>query len=47
MSRTPLLLEVDTMNKNEIKAQVHSLIEAGTPKSEVFSRLSGQGIKDS
>ena len=47
MSRTPLLLEVDAMNKNEIKAQVHSLIEAGTPKSEVFSRLSGQGIKDS
>jgi cation transport ATPase len=47
MSETHLLLKVDAMNKKEIKAQVHALIEAGTPKSEVFSRLSGQGIKDS
>lgn len=34
------------MNKKEIKAQVGTLLEAGTPKSEVFSRLSGQGVKD-
>ncbi len=35
------------MNKKEIKEKVSDLIFSGMPKSEVFTKLSGQGIKDS
>ncbi|WP_310447964.1 hypothetical protein [Thiobacillus sp.] len=35
------------MNKKEIQAQVTDLLSSGVPKSEVFAKLSGQGVKDS
>ncbi|WP_349573204.1 hypothetical protein [Azotobacter salinestris] len=35
------------MNKKEIQANVHRLLASGTAKSEVFTQLSGQGVKDS
>lgn len=35
------------MKKKEIKAMAYKLIESGMRKSEVFSQLSGKGIKDS
>lgn len=35
------------MNKKEINAKVTELLSGNTEKSEVFARLSGQGIKDS
>jgi hypothetical protein len=34
------------MDRKEIKAQVVQLLADGVAKSEVFSRLAGQGIKD-
>lgn len=34
------------MNKKEIKARIKDLISSGVPKSEVFAKLSGQGLKD-
>ena len=34
------------MNAKEIKSKVNALLEAGTPKSEVFQQLKGQGVKD-
>lgn len=35
------------MNKNEIKNKAHEMLSNGTSQKEVFSQLSGQGIKDS
>jgi hypothetical protein len=35
------------MNKKEIKAKVNDLISSGVSKSQVFTQLSGQGLKDS
>lgn len=35
------------MNGKEIKAAAHRLIASGMGKSDVFSQLSGQGVKDS
>ena len=35
------------MNKKEAKAKVKDLLSSGVPRSEVFTQLSGQGIKDS
>lgn len=35
------------MNKKEIQASVRQLLDRGVPRSEVFARLSGQGMKDS
>ena len=35
------------MNKKEIRAKVKDLISSGVPRSEVFSQLSGQGLKNS
>ena len=35
------------MNKKEIKAKVTDLISSGMAKSEVFTQLSGHGVKDS
>lgn len=35
------------MNKKEVKAKVAELLLGNTEKSEVFARLSGQGVKDS
>lgn len=35
------------MNKKEIKAKVTELLLSGVTKMEVFTQLSGQGIKDS
>ncbi len=35
------------MNKAEIKTAVKDLLSSGAKKSDVFSRLSGQGLKDS
>lgn len=35
------------MNKKEIDYKVKGLISSGVPRSEVFSQLSGQGLKDS
>lgn len=35
------------MNKKEIKTRVTDLIASGVLKSEVFTRLRGQGVKDS
>lgn len=35
------------MNKKEIQAKVREMLSACSPKSEVFSQLSGQGVKDS
>ncbi|MEO6921217.1 MAG: hypothetical protein ABI171_19715 [Collimonas sp.] len=35
------------MNRKEIKDKIAQLISTGITKSEVFSQLSGQGIKDS
>ncbi|MFM0041090.1 hypothetical protein [Paraburkholderia sediminicola] len=34
------------MNRKEIKAQVLQLLSDGVAKSEVFTRLAGQGVKD-
>ncbi|KAE8754747.1 hypothetical protein FSO04_37975 [Paraburkholderia madseniana] len=34
------------MNRKEIKAQVVQLLSDGVAKSEVFTRLAGQGVKD-
>ncbi|HJW25240.1 MAG TPA: hypothetical protein VJ576_10110 [Rhodocyclaceae bacterium] len=34
------------MNKTEIKAKIAELISSGVAKTEVFARLSGQGVKD-
>ncbi|WP_455232813.1 hypothetical protein [Geopseudomonas aromaticivorans] len=34
------------MNKKEINYKVKNLISSGVPRSEVFSQLSGQGLKD-
>lgn len=34
------------MNRKEIKAQVVQLLSNGVAKSEVFTRLTGQGVKD-
>ncbi len=35
------------MDKNETQARVREMILSGTPKSQVFAQLSGQGVKDS
>ncbi|EAT17185.1 hypothetical protein HTZ97_00750 [Desulfuromonas acetoxidans] len=35
------------MNKKEITAKVHELLASGMHKSDVFTQLSGQGVKDS
>lgn len=35
------------MNKAEIKIKVKELLSSGTAKAEVFTQLSGQGVKDS
>ncbi|EJM64355.1 hypothetical protein PMI30_03706 [Pseudomonas sp. GM50] len=35
------------MNKKEAKAKIKDLLSSGVPKSEVFTQLSGQGVKDS
>lgn len=35
------------MNKAEIKSKVSELLSSGTAKAEVFTQLSGQGVKDS
>ncbi|NLC10564.1 MAG: hypothetical protein GX782_11455 [Gammaproteobacteria bacterium] len=35
------------MNKKEIRSKVKDLISSEVPRSEVFSQLSGQGLKDS
>jgi hypothetical protein len=35
------------MNKKEIQAQVTDLLSSGIPKSEVFTKLAGKGVKDS
>lgn len=35
------------MNKKEFRAKIKDLISSGMPKSEVFTQLSGQGLKDS
>ncbi len=35
------------MDKIEIKAKVHDLLDSGMHKSDVFTQLSGQGVKDS
>lgn len=35
------------MDKKEIKAKVTELLSSGIGKSEVFTQLSGQGVKDS
>jgi len=35
------------MDKNEVKAQVRKMLDAGTAKSDVFARLAGRGVKDS
>lgn len=34
------------MNKKEAKAKAKDLISSGVPRSEVFTRLSGQGVRD-
>lgn len=34
------------MNKKEIQAKVHELLAAGTTKTEVFSQLTDQGVRD-
>lgn len=34
------------MKRKELRAKIDELISTGTPKSEVFASLSGQGIKD-
>ena len=34
------------MNKKEIRAKVNDLLSSDVPKSEVFRKLSGQGVKD-
>jgi len=34
------------MNKKEAKAKVKELLSSGVPRSEVFTRLSGHGVKD-
>lgn len=34
------------MNKKQAKAKVKELLSSGVPKSEVFTQLSGQGVKD-
>ena len=35
------------MNKKETKAKIKDLLSSGVPRSEVFTQLSGQGVKDS
>lgn len=35
------------MDKKEIQARVREMILSGSPKSQVFTQLSGQGVKDS
>lgn len=35
------------MNKSEIKSKVSELLSAGTAKAEVFTQLSGRGVKGS
>lgn len=35
------------MNKKEIQAKVHDLLAAGTAKTDAFTQLAGQGVKDS
>src|SRR5471032_2269646 len=39
-------LGVDSMNRKEIKAQVVQLLSDGVAKSDVFTRLAGQGVKE-
>ncbi|MEO6146726.1 MAG: hypothetical protein ABIT70_06670 [Sulfuriferula sp.] len=34
------------MNKKEIQEKIADLLSSGVPKSEVFTKLSGQGVKD-
>ena len=34
------------MNKKEVQAKVNDLLSSGVRKSEVFAKLSGQGVKD-
>jgi hypothetical protein len=36
-----------TLSKKEVQQKVRELLAAGTAKSEVFSQLSGRGVKDS
>jgi hypothetical protein len=37
---------IDSMDRKEIKAQVAQLLSGGVTKSDVFARLTGQGVKD-